>query len=106
LTGAGLSERPDRVPPPGAGGNAAFAIVMNIAHFGDHSSIRRSIDEFMDRLKRVKPAPGFDEVMVPGEPEIRARAVHEKEGIVIDDANWDPIANIARANRIDFKDIL
>jgi len=95
LTGAGLSERPDHIPAHGLGGNAAFAIVIDIAHFTDLGEYRENVDSFFARLKRVKPAQGFQEVMVPGEPEVKQRAAHAETGISVADATWEQIAAIA-----------
>jgi ureidoglycolate dehydrogenase (NAD+) len=35
-------------------------------------------------LKAIPPAAGFDEVLVPGEPEARARARRERDGIPVE----------------------
>ena len=41
-----------------------------------------------DRIKATPPAPGFDEVLLPGEPEQRTAAQRQTEGIPIDDTTW------------------
>ena len=76
LTGAGCSERPNRIVEHGLGGNAGFVIVINPAHFVDLDEFYGSVDEFFDRLKRVKPAAGFDRVRIPGRT--GSRATREK----------------------------
>jgi len=105
LTGAGLSERPDRIPTFGLGGNAAFAIVIDIAHFTDPAQYRANTDAFFARLKRVKPAQGFQEVMIPGEPEIKQRAAHAETGISIADATWDAIVAVAQEHGVSLNDV-
>jgi LDH2 family malate/lactate/ureidoglycolate dehydrogenase len=47
-------------------------------------------------IKAVAPAEGFDEVMVPGEPEARAEARARREGIVLPSQVWDELADLAR----------
>jgi len=106
LTGAGLSERPDNIPTQGAGGNACFTIVIDIAHFRDLAQFRDSVDAFMGRLKRVKPAPGSRGVVIPGEPEALQRASRAKEGFSVDEETWEKIAAMARKHGVTLEDIL
>ena len=47
------------------------------------------------RVRSVAPAPGFKEVLSPGDVEGRARARRLREGIPIDDDVWEQIAETA-----------
>ena len=105
LTGAGVSERPNHIEPFGRGGNAAFAIVIDIAHFSDVEQFEKQSDAFFSRLKRVRPAQGFQEVMIPGEPEVRQRAALADAGITVADATWEEIASIAGEHGVNLDDI-
>ena len=42
----------------------------------------------LDELRAIPPAPGFDEVLVAGDPEDRARAARERDGVPIAPALW------------------
>jgi LDH2 family malate/lactate/ureidoglycolate dehydrogenase len=42
----------------------------------------------LDELRASPVAPGFDEVLVPGDPETRARAERERSGVPIEPALW------------------
>src|SRR5690242_16722782 len=42
----------------------------------------------LDELRAIPPAPGFDEVLVAGDPEDRTRAAREREGVPIAPALW------------------
>jgi LDH2 family malate/lactate/ureidoglycolate dehydrogenase len=42
----------------------------------------------LDELRAIPPAPGFDAVLVAGDPEDRARAERERTGIPIEPALW------------------
>ena len=105
LTGAGVTERPDHIPAFGLGGNAAFAIAIDIAHFSDVKQFEKQSAGFFARLKRVRPAQGFKEVMIPGEPEVRQRAALAETGITIADATWEEIASIASEHGVNLDDI-
>ncbi len=106
VTGAGLSERPDNIPTQGLGGNACFAIVIDIAHFVDLTQFRQSVDAFFGRLKRVRPAPGSQGVMIPGEPEAQQRAIRTREGFGVEEGTWGKIVTIARAHGVTLEDTL
>lgn len=48
------------------------------------------------KIRAIAPAPGFDEVLVPGDPESRTRAARRKDGIPIEDPIWDGIVETAK----------
>ena len=105
LTGAGLSERPERLVAEGAGGNAGFVMVIDIAHFIDLEEFRESVDAFFDLLKRIRPAVGFKEVMVPGEPEFEQRRANESKRFTVDEETWSKIGDIARSRGVRLDDL-
>jgi LDH2 family malate/lactate/ureidoglycolate dehydrogenase len=105
VTGAGLSERPDHIPTQGLGGNACFAIVIDIAHFIDLAQFRDSVDAFFGRLKRSRPAPGSPGVLIPGEPAAQQRAIRTREGFSVEDTTWEKIVAIAHAHDVTLEDI-
>jgi len=72
-----------------------FVIAIDPAAFGDSAEYRRLTGETLAAVKETPPAPGKDEVLVPGEPEIRSRAVREREGIPIPDAIWQDLSGVA-----------
>jgi uncharacterized oxidoreductase len=49
----------------------------------------------IDQVKAVEPAEGFDEVLVPGEPEQRERRRREAEGVPVPEKTWEAIAKTA-----------
>jgi LDH2 family malate/lactate/ureidoglycolate dehydrogenase len=102
LTGAGVTGRPQKVPTGtlGFGGNATFLIVLDVAHFTDADQFLADVDGLFDRLKRVKPAPGFQRVMIPGEPEAEQRLKRSREDISIHAAIWKRIVQIAAEDQV------
>lgn len=105
LTGAGLSERPDRLVTEGLGGNAGFVIVIDIAHFIELEQFRDSVDAFFGRLKRVRPAAGFKEVMIPGEPEFQKRRASAAARFKVDEETWSKISDIAGKHAVSLDDL-
>ncbi len=106
VTGAGCTERPDHIITQGLGGNAAFVIVLNPACFTDMDQFYGSVDGLFDRLQRVKPAVGFEKVMIPGEPEAAQREKRIQTGISVADATWDKIMAVAAEGHVSLDDIL
>ena len=72
-----------------------FVMVINPAWFGDAEHYRAMVSENLAAAKRVPPAEGVAEVLVPGEPEVRTRAQREREGIALPEANWEDLARLA-----------
>jgi len=53
------------------------------------------VDEMERRLRAVPPAPGFKEVLVPGDLEARAQEAHRRDGISISDDIWKELTEVA-----------
>ncbi len=83
LTGNGTPVLPGYRP-----GNGVLFIVMHIAAFRPLSEFYAVSGEVADRVKAVPPAPGFSEVLLPGEPEQRTAAQRRATGVPVDDATW------------------
>ena len=52
-------------------------------------------DVLTERIHDIPPAPGFDHVLVPGDPEARTRAARQRDGIPIEDDTWNDIVQAA-----------
>jgi LDH2 family malate/lactate/ureidoglycolate dehydrogenase len=109
LTGAGVAKQPPQAGKPrglGFGGNSAFMIVLNIAHFTDQEQFYSDVDGLFKRLEAVKPAPGFAQVMIPGAPENAQREKRGREGITVEGAIWERIATAAAERQVSLDDIV
>ena len=81
---AGLSPRdPERF------GNGVCFIVVDPSAFCPLEEFRRLMDETVAYIKSSPPAPGFDEVLVPGELEFRTRRRRQETGIPVDPATLE-----------------
>jgi uncharacterized oxidoreductase len=107
LTGAGVTQRPQTVPAGSLGfaGNSTFLIVLDVAHFTDTEQFYADVDGLFDRLEGVKPAPGFDRVIIPGKPEAEQRVRRTEEGIRVPIMVWGQIAQIAAESQVSLDDI-
>ena len=60
------------------------------------------VEEFTERMERLvalvksaPPAPGYDEVLVAGDPEWRTEAERLRGGIPISEGNWETLVKTA-----------
>ena len=76
--------------------NSMLSFILDPRAFGDASNFAREAGAITDWVKESPPAPGFAEVLMPGEPERRARERRLAEGVPIDDKSLaDIVAAIA-----------
>jgi len=77
------------------GHSGVLIVGMNPKVFSPPEQYAEAADETIRRIKAVTPAPGSSGVMVPGEPEARARAERSVTGIPIAEDTWDKIGQVA-----------
>ena len=70
-------------------------IVHKADLFSPMGRVTEMADEMARRLRAVPPAPGFDEVLVPGDLEARTRAVRQRDGIPVPDDVWGSLTELA-----------
>jgi LDH2 family malate/lactate/ureidoglycolate dehydrogenase len=69
--------------------------------FRSPESYADSADFVMQRVKKIKPAPGVEEVLIPGEPEARSREERLAEGVPVADRTWEQIVEGGKALGLD-----
>jgi LDH2 family malate/lactate/ureidoglycolate dehydrogenase len=60
-----------------------FFGAMEIDGFEEVDVFKRRIDHWIDVFRKTKPAPGFDAVLIPGDPEHQHELVRTREGIPV-----------------------
>ena len=86
LSGAGCAGSGNR------NGNGVFLLVVDISRFVPFEQYCLEVDEFVKFLKTSPLAPGFDEILVPGELEEKQRQ-QSVRGIDIDEKTWEEIVD-------------
>jgi uncharacterized oxidoreductase len=79
----------------GHGVNGIFLQAFAVDEFQPVDHFLDEVDEFVSFVKSTKPAPGFDEILLPGEMARRREAKQLKEGVEIDDATWTQLRQLA-----------
>jgi uncharacterized oxidoreductase len=95
LLGGALSGIGPSVNPNFHGGNGTLMIAMNVAAFSPFEHFRDEAEQLCAAIKASPPADGFAEVLLPGEPERRARALRSEQGILLADQTWQEITTLA-----------
>ena len=76
-----------------AGG--VFLLIVDPRQFGDPTHYQAMVAEVLSAAKRAPRAAGVDEILVPGEPEVKMRERRSREGISIPDATWRELSLLA-----------
>jgi LDH2 family malate/lactate/ureidoglycolate dehydrogenase len=82
-------------------GNGHFVIAIDIKAFVPVASFKERMDAFIDTMKASELAPGFEEVLMPGEIEFRKEAKQRAEGIVLEPKVVDEVLAVARELGVD-----
>ncbi len=77
-------------------GNGTFMMVIDPEAFRPRADFLAAVDKECRRIKAVPPAPGFAEVLLPGEPERRTRAQRLREGIPLAEETWLALVDLGR----------
>jgi uncharacterized oxidoreductase len=72
-----------------------FAIVIDLSKLGDTDEIAARIEGTTAHIKSARPAPGFAEILLPGDPEHRSTAWRSEQGIEVDNTTWHDIRTAA-----------
>ncbi len=87
-------------------GNGVCFIVLDPSAFCPLDEFRRLMDETVAYLKSSAPAPGFEEVLVPGELEFRTMRQREQAGIPVDNETLDSMREYGDRLGVDIDGVL
>lgn len=94
LTGGGTWHRPADTARTVL--NGMLAVLIDPAKLGTQATFEQEARAFIDWLRQSPPGAGFDAVQIAGEPERKARATRERDGIWLDDATWREIVDAGK----------
>ncbi|MCS6860721.1 MAG: Ldh family oxidoreductase [Abditibacteriales bacterium] len=77
-----------------------FMLVINVSAFTPLDDYQRAVRAFLNGIKSTPPAPGFNEVLVPGDFEHRFRVHRRAHGIALPDAIYRQIAEWAKKLKV------
>jgi LDH2 family malate/lactate/ureidoglycolate dehydrogenase len=80
--------------------DGAFYMAIDVSKLQPVADFKKATDEFSRSLRSVRPAEGFDRVVVPGESEDARENQRRKEGIPIRDEDWQGVLEVAKRYRL------
>jgi len=81
--------------------NGIFLSVVNITHFVPLEEFKARVDGLIRKIKNSPRAPGFSEILIPGEPEFREEEKRSKTGVPISDASWKTLVDACKEYGLD-----
>ena len=89
LTGIGYG-----VDPSGRHNDGCLLVAIRVDAFRPLEKFKQEVDDAIAQIKQTPPAPGFDEVLYPGEIEWRTARQRAVDGIFIEDATWNGLQQL------------
>jgi LDH2 family malate/lactate/ureidoglycolate dehydrogenase len=83
-----------------------FFIVLKIDMFLNEDLFLDRMDDLLDQLKSVPPAPGFSEVQAPGDPQILSEQENIKHGIILSPDRVVKLQSLAHDLGVQFPEVL
>jgi hydroxycarboxylate dehydrogenase B len=85
---------PAMIPAYGAG-NGMFVLALEVEAFISVERFMGQVEEMARALESAPTAPGVEQVLLPGEPELRSAERRRREGIPIAEATWREVSRVA-----------
>jgi LDH2 family malate/lactate/ureidoglycolate dehydrogenase len=94
----------EAIPRPGAvvGNQSQIFLALDPDAFAGRETFTAGLGRLAEAMKSVDPAPGYQEVLMPGEPEERAAAEAATLGIPLADATIALLSDLAETLSLDF----
>jgi LDH2 family malate/lactate/ureidoglycolate dehydrogenase len=97
LTGSAQSSSATKVGTVGS-----LYVALDPARFVGREEFSARMGRLRDVIKATSPAPGFEEVLIPGEPEARAAEEAHARGIELDESTVRVLADLGAAASVAF----
>jgi uncharacterized oxidoreductase len=80
----------------GERGQGVFQMAINIDAFRPIKEFKKEMDELIRAVKGSKTAPGFNEILIPGELERRTKREKQITGIYLSSRTWDELVQTGK----------
>ena len=84
----------------GPSGTGHSFCAIDISSFAPVSEFKRRVDSMISRVKAVRRAPGIEKIYLPGEIELEAEKIREKNGIPLSEEVLHDLEDIGRKYNI------
>ncbi len=86
LFGRHITPHPPEEEPQDTG---HFFLALSVEHFMEPETFLARVQDYVTQLKSSELAPGFDEVLAPGDPDWRMVRKSLREGVRLEAATWE-----------------
>lgn len=100
LTEGGVSNSEEYRSRPFYGGNGIFMMAIDVGQITNLDDFKKRVDGLLRTAKNSPTATGYDEIIIPGEPERRKKEKLLREGIFVEDQTWNDLASLAKELKI------
>jgi LDH2 family malate/lactate/ureidoglycolate dehydrogenase len=102
LTGTTGLTRAAATGAPTAAGAGYLVVAIDPERFAGHDTFVSRLGDLCDELKASRLAPGFDELLIPGELEHRSELRAGAEGVLLPPATVEALQALAAAEALSF----
>ena len=81
--------------------NGMYSLIIDCDRLPEELGFAAEVQRFIDFVKSARRAPGFDEILMPGEIEEKNRKDRETNGIKLDDTTWQTLCDSAKDLGVD-----
>jgi len=96
LTGALSGGNCAKTVPYPKKGNCVFILLIDPSRFGGMDCFQSEVTQLVDYVRSCPRVEGVSEIVLPGDPERRLAAQRRKEGIFLDDENWNALVKLGQ----------
>ncbi len=82
-------------PRHGSTVNSMFAVLIDLDRLRGAGQVQEGVAATLAHIRAARLAPGFAEILLPGEPERRSAAQRRLSGIPVDERSWAQILEAA-----------
>jgi uncharacterized oxidoreductase len=101
MLAGGLSGAPCSRPEIGPRtANGVFFLLLDPASFAGADHFRKEVTTLAENVRSSPPAPGGNDITLPGDPERRARAARSRDGVPLDEGTWGQLTDLARRLKV------
>ncbi len=76
-------------------------LAIEAGRFLPFAEFQSRMERLIASVKSARPAQGYEEILVAGDPEWRAEAERARDGIPVEESLWQRITDLARELGID-----
>jgi len=96
LTEGGVSNSEEYRSRPFYGGNGIFMMAIDVGQVTELDAFKRRVDDLLSSVRDSPTAPGYEEILIPGEPERLKKEERLREGIYVEDKTWGDLMALAK----------